>query len=370
MLKIFVLYIVKTFLSVLKLFPLKKNRCFFESYNGSQFSCNPKALFEFFKIKNENFEYIWSLNSKSNVPSDVIVVKPKSLKYFYYLITSKFVFTNIELSSYIPKKRNALWFNTWHGGGAFKKVEHEEKSLYQRITKRIVSKNTNFYISSSEKFTQVMQNSTGIEIEKFLPIGMPRNDVFFDKDKIEKANKSVRNYFGLLVDDFVVLYAPTYRGNLNSDFDIRFDFKSFYDKAKTVSGKNVRILFRAHHAMLGKYNFDSNFILDATNYPDMQELLCVTDFLITDYSSTIWDYSLLKRPAALFVPDLEKYESNRGLYTSIETWPFPYFKTNQKLCEKLSLEPEIKKIESYLLALNSYEKGTACESVFKIIMEK
>lgn len=370
MMKIFVLYIVKTFLSVFKLFPLKQNRCFFESYNGSQFSCNPKALFEFFKIKNENFEYIWSLNSKGNVPRNVIVINHKSLKYFYYLITSKFVFTNIELSSYIPKKRNVIWFNTWHGGGAFKKVEHEGKSLYQRITKRIVSKNTNFYISSSEKFTKVMQKSTGIEIGKFLPVGMPRNDVFFDKDKVENASKAVRSHFNLSNDDFVVLYAPTYRGELNSKFDINFDFKSFYDKAKELSGKNVRILFRAHHAMLGNFTFDSNFILDATNYPDMQKLLCATDFLITDYSSTIWDYSLLKRPAALFVPDFEKYESNRGLYTSIETWPFPYFKTNQELCKKLSLIPNIEKIESYHSALNSYEKGSACESVLKIIMEK
>ncbi len=320
------------------------------------------------KNKNCNYIFIWSAKNKFNFPDDVKKVYPKTLLYYFYLITSKYVITNIELSSFIPKKKNAVWINTWHGGGAFKRVEHEEKTFYQRFTKKLIAKKTDWYISSSEKFSEIMQKSTGIQKEKFLPVGMPRNDVFFDNEKIKLANEKVRKYFNLDEKDFVVLYAPTYRGKLNSTFDIKFDFEKFYKKVLSVSDRNVKILFRAHHAMLSSFTFESDYIVEATNYSDMQELLCTADFLITDYSSVIWDYSLLKKPAVLFVPDLNLYEYERGFYTPISDWAFPFYKTNEELCKNFSIKVDIQKIELYHKSLRSYETGHSCDAIFDLLM--
>ena len=368
--KIFIFCIIRLFLSLLKLFPLNKKTFFFESYQGEQFSCNPRAVFEYLKNKNCNCTFIWSAKKFSNFPDDVKKVHPKTFLYYFYLITSKYVITNIELSSFIPKKKNAIWINTWHGGGAFKRVEHEEKTFYQKLTKKLVSIKTNFHISSSRKFSEVMQESTGIQKEKFISVGMPRNDVLFDNEKINLINKNFRRKFNISEEDFVVLYAPTYRGNLNSPFDINLDFEKFYKKVQVVTNRKAKFLFRAHHAMLGNFNFDNNYIIDVTNYMDIQDLLCVSDFLITDYSSIIWDYSLLKKSAALFVPDLQEYQNERGFYTPIETWPFPFYKTNEELCKNFSVNVNIQKIEQYHKSMGSYETGHSCESVFNLITEK
>lgn len=145
MIKLILLYFLQFLLSVFKIFSVKKNQFFFESYQGKQFSCNPKAIFEYLSDNYSNKIFVWSLNieidfSDYSNKNKIITVKPKSFRYYFYLLTSKYVFTNIELSTFIPKRKNSIWVNTWHGGGAFKKVEHLETNFYSKVTKKIQQK--------------------------------------------------------------------------------------------------------------------------------------------------------------------------------------------------------------------------------------
>ena len=117
-------------------------------------------------------------------------------------------------------------------------------------------------------------------------------------------------------------------------------------------------------------NDESKNIIDVSAYPDMQEVMIVSDILITDYSSSMWDYSFLKRPGFLFIPDLESYLNERDFYTPIETWPFPFAKNNkdlQSLILNFDENTNLAKIQSHLDSLGSYEIGTASKQIAQLL---
>lgn len=110
-------------------------------------------------------------------------------------------------------------------------------------------------------------------------------------------------------------------------------------------------------------------VRDVSDYPEMQDLLCTADMLITDYSSSVWDYSFTYRPCFLFTPDLEEYKKKTDFYTPIEEWGFPICKTNEELRKQIEAFDENKFKQAMIRHhenLGSYEKGTATEEVAKL----
>lgn len=359
--------------SILKLFPIKTNRILFMSYGGKEFSCNPRAMYEYLKSLEEEFEFIWAINDFSKIPDGekVIKVNPKNyVKYWFYQATSKYAFNNYGFDPYL-KRKGTVWINTWHGGGAFKRINWK-LNMYPALKQRKIlsGKTTDIYVSSSGVFTDFQSVDEFMDKDKFMPTGMPRNDAFFIPQKVEEMRAKGRTFFNFTDEDFVVLYAPTYRGlEETREYDLNFDFHSAYKRFCELTGKNVAFLFRAHRSMLHNCDLKNDFIIDATDYADMQDLLCAADFLITDYSSSIWDYSLLGKPCMLFTPDLKKYQGERGFYTPIESWPYNFFESNEDFIKNLTLAVDREKTSSYQNLVGSYETGHACEKLWKICME-
>lgn len=360
--------------NVLKLFPVKSRRIMFISYDGKEFSCNPRAMYEYLKSLDEKFEFVWAIDDFSKIPSDEKVKKVNRrnyIKFWFYQLTSKYIFKNWGFDSSL-KRKGTVWINTWHGGGAFKRINWKLNMTPAFETmKRKSASVTDIYVSSSKMFTDFHSEEEFVDKQKFAPTGMPRNDVFFDSEKVKEMRERGRKFFNLSDNDFVVLYAPTYRGLEESrEYDLNFDFEFAYKRFSELSGKNVKFLFRAHRSMLHDFSFGEDFVIDATNYPDMQDLLCVADFLVTDYSSSIWDYSLLKKPCLLFTPDLQKYQNERGFYTPIESWPYYFFETNEDFIKNITLDVDESKIIGYQKLLGSYETGHACENLWKLCKKK
>ncbi len=367
--------LVKRIFSVLcKVLPIKNNRIMFIAYHGKEFSCNPRAMYEYIKSQNTDFEFVLLLNDLSEIPDDTNVIKVHFKNHFmhwYYQITAKYLFENSE-PDYTLKRKGSIWINTWHGGGAFKKINCG-LNMNRRIEKQKKRSGecTDIYVSSSNMFTELHSQDDFVSRDKFVSTGMPRNDVFFNAEKVSVINNKVRLYFNLSPNDFVVLYAPTYRGlQKTQKYNLNFDFNSAHKRFCELSKRNVRFLFRAHRSMLHSDNAANSFIIDATSYPDMQDLLCTADFLITDYSSAMWDYSFLYKPCLLFTPDLPKYQKERGFYTPIETWPYYFFQTNEEFIKNISFTVNKEKIEQYHQLLGSYETGHACEKLWQICQEK
>lgn len=104
----------------------------------------------------------------------------------------------------------------------------------------------------------------------------------------------------------------------------------------------------------------------------MQELIAVTDVAITDYSSWIYDFVLLRKPGFIFATDIGKYNNERGFYYPLEETPFPIAKNNDELIKNiLTFENEgyQERVESFLIDKGCYEDGHASERVAELINE-
>lgn len=370
--------IIRFFMRVFWLFRLNKKKIFFSAYEGKQFSCNPKEIYNnilgdtYF----DDFMFVWEANSNLPIPNNsrTKIVRHNTLKYFFEVMTSKYIITNSGITGKIPIKKQQVNINTWHGGGAYKRVGLATKSLlganYDNLY-HIVNQTT-YFISSSRIFTNVMAESLHMPNEKFLEVGMPRNDIFFQPNRCVIVNQKVRNKYDIDENDFVVLYAPTYRGSIGEDKAIESlpDFKLIKDLCNLKFGKKTTILIRAHY--FNNLNVNDDQCISVSDYPEMQDLLVSCDMLITDYSSSMWDFALTYKPCLLYMPDYKEYDAERGFYTSVETWPGMLCFTNNDIKRDIEQYDKSKykqRIMSYLDEAGNYDKGEATSSIISILKQ-
>lgn len=110
-------------LKLLYIFPIKNNRIIFESYSGKGYSCNPKYVHAAITSKYPGvFETIWAMDHPTPDLAGPVCLKKNRIKYCYYMLTSKVVVTNMGYNIFFPCRKNQLKINTWHGGGAYKKM--------------------------------------------------------------------------------------------------------------------------------------------------------------------------------------------------------------------------------------------------------
>lgn len=372
--KLLVIYFLELVLKILYIFPIKENRIFLMAFSGNQYSGSPKYFYEFLKIQtSEVNEYIWAFREPekfTNIESDKTkIVKTRGILYCYYLLTSKFIIVNTMSFSYIPFRKKQVVINTWHGGGAYKQSGPFVEKM-QRVQQFLIyrtSQKYNYFISSCEKFSSLFLEKAFHYKGNILEIGLPRNDIFWESTK-EYASKAKR-MLGLDEMDRVLLYAPTYRDKKDHN-DIVLDMTKILRILEKKWGGRWKAVYRTHYFYRDKEQQHNNKIIDASFYPDMQELLCMADIMITDYSSSIWDYSYTGKPCFLFVPDLNEYKNQRDFFIPISSWRFPIAKSNEELItllEQFNDEQYKQNIEKHQKELGSFEKGTSCQQLYKLI---
>lgn len=381
------------------IFPVKENRIIFNSQKGTQYACSPRYIFEYLENKYGNkLQYVWCLQNYSESLAkykNIKIIPYNSLKYFYYQMTSKVIVANIPTPCYVPKRKNQFMIDTWHGGGAYKRcgiatpkqdalsrnsksfiktTDSSDNARWERYKAYYNALDTDLFMTSCKRHTEVMYESQLLPRETYCEIGMPRNDIFFS-DYSALAEKA-RRKLGINSDKKVILFAPTYRGNVkDQQFEMNLDINMCLDAAKQRWGGEWVFVYRMHihSSSLVKEEILTNAI-NASKYDEMQELLCLADVFITDYSSSQWDFALTKKPAFLFTPDLEYYlHEDRGFYVPIEDWAFPYAKTNEELADLIKHFDETKhsaKVQKHLDLLQSCECGNATDKICEIIVNQ
>lgn len=378
MLKYYVEVIIRNLLKIFYILPVKK-QILFESFNGKSVSCNPYYIYKEFEKECYKVKIIWTYNKEIPVilqNKKIKIVRFHSLSWLFASMQSKVIINNDSFGLWVPYRKNQILINTWHGGGAYKKVGNSDNSFIgnksEYLKNQYFSKITTYFISSCNVFTKVIAESFGISEHKFLEIGMPRNDIFFNKNEVIAADKKVRTFYSLDENDYIVLYAPTFRGSArNCVFNNMLDFNELKNTICKLYKRNVIIMYRGHHLM--KNNLDAKLIdIDATSYVDMQELLCSADMLITDYSSCMWDFSFTEKPCILYTPDIDDYILSRGFYTEPITWGFPIAKNNfelKKIIEEFDLVSYKNNLHKNKEYFNNFEKGIASRYVYKIVKD-
>ena len=324
---------------------VRKGRVMMWAYTFKQYSCNPRYLTEYLLENDTEFEIYWVFRRKvdiSGIDKRIRCIRYLSLKYFLLVNTAEFLITNARTDPYRmywTKRQGQKYLMLWHGGVALKKIEKdaEDKLKYSYLKKaKIDSRVCDLMISGCRFQTRLLKESfwySGEVLEK----GIPRCDIFFDRERHMEFDRRVRNTYSIPESDRIILYAPTFRADHSIEpYRISWD-KVIPELEKTFKGSGIAVLVRLHPVLIGKADTSSLLcgrnVIDATSYHDMQELMCVASMLITDYSSSMFDFGMLGKPCFLYATDIEKY--NRGYYFRFDEMPFPLGRNEDELLENI-----------------------------------
>lgn len=354
---------------IFSLCPLDKNKVFFNAYNGLRYACNPKAISEKLHEMAPEVKIVWSFNHPDQIedlPPYILSVKKNSLQEFYHIFTAKFWVMNA--GSMIPKKRKGQFFmDTWHGDRAFK---HVEISTDGSSSLAEAYKNVDVVLSGSDYGDRVIRGAMRYKGE-ILRCGSPRNDLFFKNNEKEIAD--IKKKLNLSLSAKIIIFAPTFRGH--GDGVEPLNFSKLIDALEKRDGHPWLCLIRQHYKVALQKNWTNDTrIIDVSAYSDMQDLLLISDIVISDYSSLVGDYALLSRPIVLYVPDVEEYKAGKGLYFDLEKSPYVLAKNETELFNKIfsfTLERASNNCRDILEFYgNVVENGLASENAVDWILQK
>ena len=351
----------------------KKNRIIFRSMNSTNYNCNPKYISEYLvNHYNDKFDIIWVLNNKNKYSflknDNIKIISPHSLKTMYYYMSSKFVIDNNGVPRYISYKDEQIVINTWHGGGSYKKREKEiAKNEPIEIYTKYLSSCRSFSLNNLLNFYKKLNKDVVFET------GLPRNDIFFDKSQMQNARSKVKKYFNIPNDTKMILYAPTYKENENNCKTYHLEIDKIITTCEKRFGGKFIFAIRDHKYSQMSYDFGTfQKIINTDSYDDLQEIICASDIVLTDYSSIMWDVSFTDIPCFIYANDIKEYVSIRNFYTPIEKWPFPIATSIDELENNiLNFNEEKYKIDVKIHhnELGSFENGTACNQVCDYILK-
>ena len=354
------------FMSLFRLFPIKRNRIIFMSYYGKHTNCNPFAIYEEIKKNNLPFECIWVDNSKALGDKSV---KHRSIAFYYYIRTSRFLVFNARPNFDIKKRKFQRYIQTWHSSLGFKMIEKDaEKTLDKKYVKKAKKDSTyiDLLISGCKYRTECFKRNFwyGGEIAE---VGTPRNDVLFSQEKDMIANNTKKK-LGIQENTKVVLFAPTFRNSDDISYVTSLDVNMLLSELESKFSGNWTLVYRLHPNVKLNKNILKGAI-NVSDYKDMQALLLMSDILLTDYSSVMFDFMLLERPIFLYAPDYEQYVSKeRNVYFEINELPFDLCITNDNLMSAISTfnyEDYNKKVKLFNDKIGTFECGVASQKIIE-----
>lgn len=355
---------------------VSKSKVVFSNFDGRGYGCNPKYITEeLLKRDNNGLDLVWLTNSnESEFPSGVRVVRWGSLRALYEWATARVIVNNVRMGRYFSrgfnKKLEQVYFQTWHGSMGIKKAEADCSHLTERYLKRsrLDSSKIDYLISNCTWLTGIYKKSFFYD-GAILECGSPRNDIFFDAN-IESKIDELKKRFGFSRESKVVLYAPTFRDCQNG-WTAKLDIRNLKKTLSEKFGGAWELVVRSHPNQPVLVDDEDGFV-DLSAYPDPQEILLMADCLITDYSSLVYDYMLMYKPAFIYAPDYEEYKKERGFYYSIYDTPFPVSGDYNELLNDIRnfSDGEYKlNVREFLENKGAYDRGCASKEIADMICE-
>lgn len=360
-----------------RIFSIKNNKIVISNYYGKGYGDNAKYIVEELIKTDNELDIVWLLNDLTEkLPIRVRKVKYNSLSSIFEMVTSKVWIDNCRKPIYVRKRQKQYYIQTWHGDIGNKKVENDAKdSLYATYiaSAKRDSKMADLFVSGNQWMTEKYKNSFwyGGEVAK---CGYPRRDILYNAD--DKVSV-IKNKLNIPENKKICLYAPTFRnpkmGTDLSVYSIEWD-KVLNALERRFDGQWVAVV--RLHPNISQYSDQLNLsgkVINATNYPDMQELMVVSDVCITDYSSAVYDFAVTQKPGFIYATDLEEYLKDRGTYFTFTDTPFIVTESNKELVSAIENFDESKYKDKhkrfYQDLLGMYEEGRSSEYICDIIRD-
>ena len=342
------------------------------SAHSRKYNDSPRTLYENMikDPKYKDYRFVWALEDPDHVqiPGPASKVKSDTLEYFKTTLKAKYWITcvNIERSLHY-KKRSCRYLNTWHGT-PYKYIGNDVGNR-----KDFDFSSVDFWCYASQYEKEIFMRAFNVREDALIPTGMPRNDDLYNVTNEEII--CIKKRMGLPLDKKIILYAPTWRDSTDhgATYAIKPPINTKYWEEQLRD--EYIVLFRTHgytNKLLGvEFN---DVIRDYSAYPSINDLLKVSDILISDYSATMTDYSILERPVLCFAYDYEQYKSERGLYIDFDKgMPSGVLKTEDEVLDhikNLDYEKECRKTKEMIKNRISYYGGHATEKCLELLFEK
>jgi CDP-glycerol glycerophosphotransferase len=298
----------------------------FISWKGKQCGDNPLAIAEELRRRGDTREHLWAVTDWAvPVPAGGTGVLAGTEDYYEALARCRYLVANDDMQAWYAKRPGQVYVQTWHGtplkriGFDVSQPQFISGTRYLDHLKQEVAK-WDLLLSPNPFSTPIMRQAFRYDGE-ICESGYPRNDVLRSGES-EKIADQARARLGIPPGKRVVLYAPTWRDDqYYASGRYRFDFRLDLEQAWRELGDDTVILLRGHHHMADDVppGTRPGFVLNVTGYPSMAELCLVSDVLITDYSSVMFDFAPTGKPMLFFTYDLEAYRDRlRGFYFDFE----------------------------------------------------
>ena len=364
----------------MRVFPIKKNRVVFSTFEGDGgFCCNPRYIAEELHRQRPDVEMIWlTRKSETEFPDYIKVKNYTDWNIARYLSTAKVWVDNYRKPYGTLKRKGQFYLQTWHASIGFKAVGLYRGDKFPEIA-RIVSESdsalADYFISNSEYCNKVYPKKL-LYSGPTLMTGSPRVDCLIHKD--EKCIEAVRERIGVQKNIKLVMFAPTFRGGnqkgkkqVVSDIP-SIDFDRLLNNLHEKFDGEWNVLLRLHPQLSAKLdkmpiNIEDQRLIDVSQEPDISELLMCCDLLITDYSSCAFDAAFAKIPVLLYADDVQEYIDNRGKFMwEKDELPFDIAENNDELEEIVFGFDVIHysfKVDEFMSANGVYEVGSASSKV-------
>ena len=353
--------------AVCRIRPVKKGKIVFYNMRGNSFGDHQKYITLELLRRKSPVEIVWLASDPEAfakaAPDGIRVVRYDSFAALRELSTAQMWCVNQSQSRFIlrglRKRAGQLYFQTYHGSLGIKRIGADRAGdgtvrLWEKLL-RLDAAMIDYLIADSEWESKCVYSTRFFGCGEHKVFGHPRNDVFFRDSSALAA--SVRERLGLDRGVRILFYAPTHRTDRRTDVIIR-ELESLRGACAARFGGEWRVVVRLHPIMLsyvGKLDFGAS-VVDATRYPDMQELLIASDILVSDYSSCMFDFMLTRRPVFVHAPDLEDYQRVQGFYYPMSETPFPVARTEAELAENIRTFDE----DTYKAGVEAFLKGKGC----------
>lgn len=289
-----------------------------------------------------------------------------NIHYFFSCIRQLFEVNSsrlviLDYNNYVVsnfKRENVSVLQLWHASGAIKKFGNDTNRDY-------AISGYDYVITNCDYFVKPFASAFGVSEDRVKVTGIPKTDRLFKKRMIANDKKWMLKNYPQIKDKKVVLYAPTFRGKLMHNLS-----KSSVDlnKIQKALGDEYVILYKMHPLLENMVIGEGDNVI-CCNGRTIRKLFSVCDYLISDYSAIIIDFSVYEKPMLFYTPDLEEYRDQVGFYIDYEKeMPGPICRSEEDIINAIQNNVfELSQIQSFRDKFFKYQDGNSCERVVALI---
>lgn len=292
----------------------------FISYGGQKYDDSPRVVYEYLlkhPVSSEH-KYVWAFIEPDKFPQVEQKVKVDTFAYFITAMRAGYWITNSSASRGLnfrkKSTRNVLFT---HGLTGIKKIGCDIQEA-EKAFKIGFHEQFDAIFVEGKKEIPLLAHAWQMDPAVFYTTGLPRND---DLAAVTEAEiKSIKERLGIPQSKKVILYAPTFREfSRAEDGRNALGIPINFSKWEAALGQEYVLLVTAHYevAKLLDELPKNDFVINAFKYPVLNDLIKVSEILISDYSSIVFDYSIMERPVFCYGYDYDSYVKERGVYTDL-----------------------------------------------------